>query len=64
MPIYPSTVMTPALSTVTKVFASDPHSIATAGTAMLMTSVHDFVALVYCEIVKPRGPEAARYCPV
>ncbi len=64
IPIQPRTVKTPSTLRVTRVFASGPQATATAGTAVLMTSDHDFVDLVYCEIVRPRGPEAARYCPV
>lgn len=61
---HASTVTSPSTLTVTKLFASGPHATAVAGTAVLMTSDHDLELLVYCEMVSPRGPEAARYCPV
>lgn len=63
-PPHASTVTTPSGLIVIKLFACGPHSTAVAGTAVLMTSDHDFELFVYCEIVRPRGPEAARYCPV
>jgi hypothetical protein len=44
---HPSTVITPSPLTVIKVFASGPHATAVAGTAVLMTSDHDFDVLVY-----------------
>jgi hypothetical protein len=50
--------------TATKVFASGPHATALAGTAVLITSDQVFEDLVYCEIVRPRGPDAAKYWPV
>ncbi len=61
---HPRTVITPSLLTVIKLLACGPQATAVAGTARLITSDHVFEDLVYWEMVRPLGPEAARYWPV